>query len=242
MRRTHVLLDPRRSWFDRDMTNLKLVADAYMGLVDSLVPDSAYIGILLRTTDPLSPPTSGLGSATFPAGISELLQISSYLMAPPELDKLRALLRERLFLRLCEIERVEERIGQAKPGDLGHWDLDDSAALRFLTTSELESVIAFGRLLECDPTIEHSPAEMWLFGSLATGRRTIVSNIDLAVVCDGFSGVPWHKRLLHAKIETILASPQLKPLGITEREKAVGLFPGVLVTIRESARRLGTRG
>ena len=75
------------------------------------------------------------------------------------------------------------------------------------------------------------PIEIYLFGSMARGQGNQSSDLDLAVVCDAFAGVPWTKR-----VEDLcrLAGKYLliRPLGLTFLEFKLHDYPGVIGTIR----------
>ena len=76
-----------------------------------------------------------------------------------------------------------------------------------------------------------------VFGSIAKGSCRPWSDIDLAIVSDRFSGMPWFKRVALLKANQSLFS-LISPLGLTYGEYASYNYPAVIRFIRDNHIRL----
>ena len=76
-----------------------------------------------------------------------------------------------------------------------------------------------------------------LFGSTAEGTSRPCSDVDLALVTDYFSGVPWGKRIRRLG-ERLSPPPLLSPIGLTHEEYATYTYPAIIRFVREHHVRL----
>lgn len=83
--------------------------------------------------------------------------------------------------------------------------------------------------------------DVYLFGSMARGRYSELSDVDVAVVCDSFLDDPWSNRA--KQLRNLVTPPLLYvcPLGMTFYEFQVQQFPGVINTIRHNNRKIAKR-
>lgn len=78
---------------------------------------------------------------------------------------------------------------------------------------------------------------IFLFGSMAEGVSHPWSDVDLALVTDYFSSVPWTKRIRKLG-ERLSPPPLLSPIGLTHEEYATYSHPAIIRFVREHHVRL----
>lgn len=82
------------------------------------------------------------------------------------------------------------------------------------------------------------PFEFVVFGSYAAERPRPWSDIDLAVVSETFSEMPWSERTAWLrKIARSSGCVFLTPIGVTRVEEEGNDYPSVIKTVREYGRR-----
>jgi predicted nucleotidyltransferase len=90
-------------------------------------------------------------------------------------------------------------------------------------------IIAYSNLLRsklCD-----QPFEVRLFGSYARGRAFAGSDVDVAVLSDGFQRLPWGARMKLLQTEGARFQ-KIAPVGITFSELQFNRYPTIIRTIR----------
>ena len=75
------------------------------------------------------------------------------------------------------------------------------------------------------------------FGSSTTGACRPWSDVDLALVTDYFSGVPWAERIRRLG-GRLSPPPLLSPIGLTHEEYATYTYPAIIRFVREHHVRL----
>ncbi len=76
-----------------------------------------------------------------------------------------------------------------------------------------------------------------IFGSAAVGEVKPWSDVDLALVTDFFSGVPWADRIRRLG-DHLSPPPLLSPIGLTHEEYSTYSYPAVIRFVREHYVRL----
>jgi predicted nucleotidyltransferase len=103
--------------------------------------------------------------------------------------------------------------------------------LQHLPTTHREELQRFLQGI-CKSHLAEKPVDFYLFGSMARGRSDALSDVDIAVVSDYFSGIPFAVRIerlhhLHGSQSRIV-----RPIGLTRQEYEKAKYPAIAVTVR----------